>query len=189
MCKRCGETKNVKIDRFIDQNGKRRVSITCDILVHADPVITVVDDPSTPTSSIGAGGSSLVHRLRLYRKLVDVVYSFDGPVEYAVIEHELATKHPDVYEQLLERYGHATEDEVSGYTLSTYLASLLGTLAKERSLENLDTSATSPWQSGSTSAWSHPERSDGPVRSWQDHAEAEGLDPEAWPATRQLAAA
>lgn len=186
-CKRCGESKNVEIRRFIDNNGKRKVAITCDILVHTEPVTTVVDDPSTPDSSIGAGGDSLVHDLRLYSKLIDVIYSFDQPVEYAVVEHELARKYPDVYEELWQRQGHSTTHPDTSYTLSTYLASLLGTLAREQSLTQLDTKSTIPWSSSrSASAWSHPERTEAEVLSWAEHAEANDIDPEDWPATESF---
>ncbi len=187
-CKWCGEWKDVEVTRYVDRSGRRKVAITCDILVHAEPVQTVMDDPTTPDSSIGAGGDSLVHDLELYRKLVEIVYSFDGPVEHAVIEHELAERHPDDYEVLVRKQGHAMLDD-SGYTMSTYLASLLGTLGREQSLGRVRTDATAPWDSGKATAWSHPERRDGPVTTWADHAEAQGIDPTSWPATEELATA
>ncbi len=183
-CKMCGESKDVEVKRFIDPKGKRKVAIICDILVHAEPVTTVIDDPDTPDSSIGAGGDSLVHDLELYSKLIAVVYAFDGPVEYGVVEHELAAAHPDVYEELWERQGHSTTHPSSSYTLSTYLSSLLGTLAREKSLEQSDVDATIPWSSsGNASAWSHPERTDGDLVTWAAFAEANDIDPDSWPAT------
>lgn len=183
-CRQCGESKDVEIRRFLDNNGKRKVAVTCGIIVHAEPVTTVMDDPDTPDSSIGAGGDSLVHDLKLYAKLVETVYRFDGPVEYGVVEHELARKYPDVYRELWDRQGHATTHPDTSYTLSTYLSSLLGTLSREQSVDQLDIDATVPWStSGNASAWSHPERLDKPVRTWAEHAEDEGIDPDAWPAT------
>lgn len=183
-CRQCGESNNVEIRRFLDNNGKRKVAITCDIIVHAEPVTTVVDDPDTPDSSIGAGGDSLVHELGLYSKLVETVYRFDGPVEYGVVEHELAAKYPDVYRDLWERQGHASTHPDTSYTLSTYLSSLLGTLSREQSVDQLDIDATVPWSnSGNASAWSHPERLDKPVTTWEEYAEEVGIDPESWPAT------
>lgn len=189
-CKMCGESKDVEIKRFIDPKGKRKVAIICDILVHVEPVTTVVDDPDTPDSSIGAGGDSLVHDLELYSKLIQVVYNFDGPVEYGVVEHELAAAHPEVYEELWDRQGHSTTHPDSSYTLSTYLSSLLGTLAREKSLEQSDVDATIPWStSGNASAWSHPERTDNPVLTWAAYAEEQDIDPDAWPATAGFEAA
>jgi hypothetical protein len=189
-CSKCGESKDIEVRRFIDDDGKRKVIVTCDIIVHAQPVSSMYDDPDTPESSIGAGGDSLVHELKLYTKLVEVVYGFDGPVEYAVVEHELASAYPDDYHDLWERQGHATTSEGSGYTLSTYLASLLGTLAREQSVSQKDTDSTIPWSnSSSASAWAHPERIDGDVTSWAAHAEANGIDPETWPATAAFATA
>ena len=186
-CKMCGESKNVEIKRFIDPKGKRKVAIICDILVHTEPVTTVIDDPSTPDSSIGAGGDSLVHDLELYSKLIKVVYDFDGPVEYGIVEHELAEAHPDVYEELWERQGHSTTHPDSSYTLSTYLSSLLGTLAREKSLEQADVDATIPWSSsGKASSWSHPERTDNPLLTWAEYAEERGIDPDSWPATERF---
>ena len=186
-CKMCGESKDVEIKRFIDPKGKRKVAIICDILVHTEPVTTVIDDPDTPESSIGAGGDSLVHDLELYSKLVKVVYDFDGPVEYGVVEHELAEAHPDVYEELWERQGHSTTHPDSSYTLSTYLSSLLGTLAREKSLEQDDIDATIPWSSsGKASSWSHPERTDGELVTWAAYAEAHDIDPDSWPATEDF---
>lgn len=184
-CKWCGEWKDVEVTRYVDKSGKRKVAVTCDILVHAEPVQTVMDDPTTPDSSIGAGGDSLVHDLELYRKLVDIVYSFDGPVEHAVIEHELNERHPEVYAELVRRQGHAMLDE-SGYTMSTYLASLLGTLGRELSLVRAEAEATAPWDTGTATAWAHPERGDGPVTTWADVAEENGIDPDTWPATEGL---
>lgn len=186
-CKRCGESKDVEIRRFIDNSGKRKVAITCDIIVHAEPVTTVVEDPDTPDSSIGAGGDSLVHDLGLYSKLIDVIYGFKQPVEYGIVEHELAAAHPDVYKELWDRQGHATTHPDTSYTLSTYLSSLLGTLTREKSLEQSDTDATVPWStSGNASAWSHPNRIDEPVLSWAEYAEEHDIDPESWPATADL---
>lgn len=186
-CRQCGESKDVEITRFIDNKGRRRVAVTCDILVHVEPVTTVMDDPDTPESSIGAGGSSLVHELELYQKLVKAVYAFDGPTEYAAIEHELATQHPDTYRQLWERYGHASTHPDESYTLSTYLSSLLGTLAKELSVSQEDGKATVGWSStGNTTLWGHPERTDGPVTMWEDHAASLDIDPDTWPATADL---
>ena len=186
-CKMCGESKDVEIKRFIDPKGKRKVAIICDILVHAEPVTTVVDDPSTPDSSIGAGGDSLVHDLGLYSKLIEVVYDFDQPVEYGVVEHELAGRYPDVYRELWDRQGHSTTHPDTSYTLSTYLSSLLGTLAREKSLEQADVDATIPWStSGNASSWSHPERTDAELLTWVEYAEANDVDPESWPATESL---
>lgn len=183
-CKMCGESKDVEIKRFIDPKGKRKVAIICDILVHVEPVTTVVDDPSTPDSSIGAGGDSLVHDLELYSKLIEVIYDFDQPLEYGVVEHELASRYPKVYRELWERQGHSTTHPDTSYTLSTYLSSLLGTLAREKSLEQDDVDATIPWStSGNASSWSHPERTDKPLLTWAEYAEANDIDPESWPAT------
>jgi len=188
-CRQCGESQNVEIRRFLDNNGKRKVAVTCDIIVHAKPVTTVMDDPDTPDSSIGAGGDSLVHDLGLYSKLVKVVYGFKHPVEYGIVEHELAAAYPKEYRELWDRQGHASTHPDSSYTLSTYLASLLGTLTREQSLSQLDTDCTVPWSnSSSASAWSHPERIDKPVLSWAEYAEAEDLDPASWPATAELSA-
>ena len=188
-CKWCGEWNDVEVTRYVDKSGKRMVAITCDILVHAEPVQTVMEDPTTPESSIGAGGDSLVHDLGLYAKLVEAVYSFEGPVEHAAIEHRLFEKHPEVYAELVERQGHAMAGD-SGYTMSTYLASLLGTLGRELSVVRSETEATAPWDDGTATAWVHPERQQGPVTTWADLAEEQGIDPDSWPATeRQLAAA
>lgn len=187
-CKMCGESNDVEITRFLDPKGRRKVAIVCDIIVHAEPVTTVIDDPDMPASSIGAGGDSLVHDLELYSKLVKIVYGFDQPVEYGIVEHELAEAHPEVFQELWERQGHTTTHPDSSYTLSTYLSSLLGTLARERSLVQADMDATVPWSvSGNASAWSHPERTDNPVLTWAEHAEANDIDPSAWPATERFA--
>ena len=186
-CRKCGEAKDIEVRRFLDNNGKRKVAITCDIIVHAEPVTSVIDDPDTPDSSIGAGGDSLVHELKLYAKLVETIYRFKRPVEYGVVEHELARKYPDVYRELWERQGHATTHPDTSYTLSTYLSSLLGTLSREQSVDQRDIDATVPWStSGNATAWSHPERMDEPVLTWTEHAEDQGIDAEAWPATESF---
>lgn len=186
-CKMCGESKDVEIKRFIDPKGKRKVAIICDILVHVEPVTTVVDDPSTPDSSIGAGGDSLVHDLGLYSKLIEIIYDFDQPLEYGIVEHELAGRYPKIYRELWERQGHSTTHPDTSYTLSTYLSSLLGTLAREKSLEQADVDATIPWStSGNASSWSHPERTDNPLLTWTEYAETNDIDPESWPATKDF---
>lgn len=184
-CQKCLEADNIEIRRFVGAGGKRKVEVTCHVIVHAEPAVTVINDPDTPESSIGAGGNSLVHDLELYTKLIGVVYDFDGPAEHAAIEYEFAVRHPEEYAHLVEDKGHRMLGD-DGYTMSTYLASLMGTLAREKSLVRGKTAATAPWDDGKATTWSHPARVDEDVTTWEDVAEREGIDVDQWPPTENL---
>lgn len=186
-CPRCGESERVTLRRFIGDDGVPRVELTCDTIVHGEPVVALFEDPDLPKSSIGAGGDALVHELELYAKLVEAVFAFDSPVEYGVVEHVLAASHPDTYRELWDRHGHVETHGAKSYTLSVYLSSLLGTLSREGSLAHLTTEATGRWgYNDEISAWSHPDRADEPVLSWAAYAEQQGIDPDSWPATADL---
>lgn len=183
-CPRCGERERVTLRKFIADDGRPQVELTCDTIVHGEPVVALFDDPDLPSSSIGAGGDSLVHELELYSKLIGIIYDFDQPVEYGIVEHLLAERHRDVYTTLWERHGHVDTHGSKSYTLSAYVSSLLGTLSREGSLAHLTTEATGRWDyNAEISAWGHPDRADAEVLSWASYAESQGIDPHTWPAT------
>lgn len=182
VCPVCGESKRVERRHFLDDDGKQKVELTCDLFVHEEAVVHVFDDPDAPPSSIGAGGEGLVHDLELYDKLVEIVYGFASPVEYGVVEFGFAGTYPGDYEALWRRFGHVHTHGSKRYTLSSYLGGLLGTLSREGSVSHLWTVGTGRWvYNDQVSAWSHPARADEPIVSWVDYASSEGIDPETWP--------
>lgn len=138
--------------------------------------------------------TSLVERLGLYDKLREVLRRHDGWVEHGVVEHELAEAHPDTYRELVARMGHATIDDDASASASSYLSRLLGTLTRDDEVERREVDATGLWSTnGTISAWralptdEHETEPSDDVLSWEEFAEANGIDAGSWPATASFA--
>lgn len=187
VCPRCGESKNVEVERFADDEGIPKVRVTCRLIVHEEPVITEYDDPVfAPVMPKGGGG--LVGELDLYAKLESVIAKLDGWVEYGVVEHIFAFDYPQDYRVLWHRFGHISTHGQKEHTLSAYLGLLLGNLYRAGGVAHRGTAGTGRWEYNSDiSAWAHPARADGDVTSWASWALDHGLDPHEWPAIELLA--
>ncbi|MDX1620322.1 MAG: hypothetical protein R3320_04990 [Nitriliruptorales bacterium] len=162
---------------------------------HDPPVEQLLDDPEAPAppkrkSSTGGGDRDepLVHQLGLYDKLAEVIEQFDQPVEYGVVEYHFAYAHPEDYLKLYREFGHVHKDGPRKYSLSSYLSRLLGNLSRQDRVVHHPSVGTGRWAyNQDLSAWSPPGDAAGrPIRSWEDFARANDLDPEIWPALELL---
>ena len=187
VCPRCGESKKVELDHFLDDDGVPKVRVTCRLIVHEEPVVTVYDDPVfAPVMPKGGGG--LVGELDLYSKLESVIAKLEGWVEYGVVEHLFAFDYPQDYRLLWSKFGHISTHGHKEYTLSAYLGLLLRNLEHEGGVLYRDTAGTGRWEyNDHISAWAHPARADGGVVSWSSWASERGVDPYEWPALELLA--
>ena len=183
-CPRCGASSELEILRFFDDDGRARVRITCRLIVHEEPVVQEIDDPDIPRASELTPADGLVHDLDLYAKLEEVVAGLKQPAEYGVVEHHFAAAYPDDYRTLWNRYGHVATHKSKRYTVSAYLARLLGNLTRHGSVAHLPSTGTGRWAyDQDVSAWSHPARTNEPLLSWHEYATTNNIDPNDWPAT------
>lgn len=144
----------------------------------------------------GWGNSStetVVGRLELYPKLLDAVADAvhaAGPcVEYGIVEHHFAYANVDDYRELHGMYGHLAVDHPMKWSMSGYLAMLLGRLSENDELLHRTTKGTGYWRYNSDiSAWSLPGASStNPVMSWSDFATSSlNHHPAEWPAAALL---
>lgn len=97
--------------------------------------------------------SGLAAELNLWVNLTYVVSAYPGRwVEYGVIERAYAAAHPADWSLLVERFGH-TAIASKGYTVSTYLAKALGSLASQGAVAYHDGKATGRWSYNPQISW------------------------------------
>jgi hypothetical protein len=186
VCPRCGESNKVEVEAYRDDSGRAKVRLTCRVVVHEEPVVQVFDDPDVATGADLTPANGLVHDLDLYTKLEDIVLGLGRPSEYGIVEHLFAFAHPNDYVMLWRRFGHVDTHGSKHYTLSTYLASLLGNLSRHGAVTYIASHGTGRWDYNTDiSAWANPTRKDGPVLSWKQYA-ADLEDRSSWPATGLL---
>jgi hypothetical protein len=181
-CPGCGDYRDVEITRFTAADGSRMIRLVCRCIVHDEPVeVLHVERPAFDRSKLPEGG--LVGELDLYAKLEEIVNGLPSMAEHGVVEHLFAHAYPDDYILLWRRFGHVATHGALKYTVTKYLAMLLGTLGRERSIARRRVPATGIWSYNTSISAVGPWRlKDGPVLSWEQYAVQEGFDPESWPA-------
>lgn len=184
VCPGCGESKKVELVPFLDDDGRPKVQLTCRLIVHEDPVVVVYDDPTVPKASSLTPADGLVHDLDLYDKLESVVMKLERPAEYGIVEHLFAHEYPHDYIALWRKFGHVATHGPRRYTVSAYLARLLGNLWRHGSVRYLPSHGTGRWANNDDiSAWANPSRADHPIESWAEFSKRGGWDAGEWPAT------
>lgn len=184
ICQDCGEASALEILRFFDDDGRARIRITCRLIVHDQPIVRDIDDPAIPRAADLTPADGLVHDLDLSAKLEEVIAGISQPVEYGVVEHTFALTYPDDYRTLWDRYGHVATHGSKRYTVSAYLARLLGNLTRHGAVAHHPSNGTGRWTyDREVSAWSHTAHKDQPVLSWETFATTNDIDPDTWPAT------
>lgn len=104
------------------------------------------------------GMSGLAKELGLDVHLPEVVASFGGRwVEYGVVERAFAAAHPSVWVHLVDLYGH-TAKAPKQFTVSSFLAKVLGSLRDSGDVDYRDGKASGRWSYNSRISWwaSHP---------------------------------
>lgn len=137
-----------------------------------------------PTGQVLAepGRNAAAEDLGVYDELLRCVHAGEL-VEYGIVEHRFAAAMPDVYRQLVDRYGHRSL-KPSSYTASAFLSHALGQLAREGLLVLSWTKGTGYWDYlDRVSAWRLPGEPDAAPTSWSEFAAREGIDEQSWPAT------
>lgn len=107
----------------------------------------------------------------------------EGIAEYGVIEYRYWQRSPDVYRQLVDRYGHTAKGP-SRYTASAFLGGALGHLWREELIEGVWGPATGYWSyNGQVGSYGPPGTAEtDDILSWETFAEqALGVDPFDWP--------
>lgn len=189
VCPKCGESTNVEVLPFFDDDGRAKIRVTCRLLVHEQPVVQEFDDPDVPRAADLTPVDGLVHDLDLYNKLETVVHRLEQPAEYGVVEHHFAMEYPDDYRTLWRRYGHVATHGSKRYTLSAYLSRLLGNLTRHGSVAHQSCVGTGRWAYNTdVSGWSAPRRAHLPLQSWAEYARNNGWQPTDWPANELIPA-
>jgi len=139
---------------------------------HSDPLVWERD----------AGGAELPEwggitaELGLYDDLPTCLIAGEVFVEYGIVEHRYAELRPDVFRQLLERYGH-TRIAPANFTTTAFIALALGRLADAGIVLQRPGPATGHWAyNGSMYYYGLPP---GPAEeatlTWADFALSHGL--------------
>lgn len=186
VCPRCGESNDVEITSYRDENDTAMIRLTCRVIVHEKPVVQEVPAAALHRP-VARTGSGFVHEHDLYSKLEETVIAIGRPCEYGVAEHEFARRFPTEFAAVWARFGHIATHGPRDYTMSGYLAGLLHTIAETGAITQSSTYGTGRWHYlGAVSAWSSPEVAGEPVLSWKDYAEQQDYDKHDWPAARFL---
>lgn len=114
--------------------------------------------------------SGIAADLGLAQYIPEALAPFQGTwIEYGVLEHAYAVRHPEDWAFLIERYGH-TSIESRPYTASAFLGGALGHLARGGYIVNHSGPATGRWAyNGITNWWALPPGPDWESRlSWAD---------------------
>lgn len=132
----------------------------------------------------GTDGGGIADELGLYDALLAAVDKSSSTwVEYGVIEYHFAKDNPELFAELLTRYGHRSLSPVS-YSASSLLGGTLGRLAARGELMYHAGKGTGYWNYNQPS--SYYVRSSGPVASlppttqldtYEDFATGRGEDP------------
>ena len=136
-----------------------------------------------------SGRGGILEDLGVYQALLDVFEFGEPRTEYGVIEHRFAQANRDLYVDLVGRYHHtaiACEDPAR-FTVSSLLAGALGRLHAEGAVRFSDGPGTGRWSYlNPVSYWALPPVPDRPPVTWTAWAQANGIDPDTWPATEGL---
>lgn len=179
-CSGCGEQKRLQIVRFYDDGPK--VQLICEVIVHEEPLVSVMDDPDAP--NLQAGEETLVGQLDLYAKLEETVASLNAAAEHGVVEHLFAERFPHDYQTLWERFGHVATHGSKHYTLSAYLGRLLGTMSQQGIVTHVPFHGTGRWAYDTDiGGWRHASTRSEERVTWESFAVSRGIDPQEWPAT------
>lgn len=191
VCPMCVESDDVETAPALSETGEPLLTAQCTGPGHEEPYSWEMPDDSKAgrqaaqafLAASGANGLPLVQRLELYPKLLDAVARFDCWVEYGAVEYEFGLAHPDVYEELVERMGHIALAGQKQWTVSAYLARMLGNLTRTGEVVYRPTEGTGRWHyNDDISSWRLPSvPADAPLLTWAAYAEQAGIHPDRWP--------
>jgi hypothetical protein len=99
---------------------------------------------SAPPPPEGLQEGGLAGELGLYQELPSLVRQLGGWVEYGLVERAYALAHADDFARLVKRYGH-TAIAAKRYTVSAFLARVLGDLSRAGTVLYKGGPATGRW--------------------------------------------
>lgn len=140
--------------------------------------------PSWPSTTTTTGdveaAEGITAELGVYDDLLECLVPGEPYVEYGIVEHRFSELRPNVYAELLERYGH-TRLGPKPYTASAFLGAALGWLRDHDEILIEFAPATGYWSYNGVIAYCAlpPGPADGSRRTYASYAEALGLDPDA----------
>lgn len=191
LCPRCGETDGVVLVSGLTDEGDAVLNALHSCAGQDDDYGWQVPDDSTAgkkasqaaKASLNREGTPLVQQLELYPKLLDAVSRFDRWVEYGAVEYEFALAHPEIYRQLVDRMGHLALGTSTNWSVSAYLARMLGNLTRTGELVYRPTAGTGRWSYDTEiSSWRLPSVPDeAPLLTWKAYAEANSISSDRWP--------
>lgn len=123
-----------------------------------------------PTPPQIDGMSGIAADLGLSQAIPELLAAYSGTwIEYGVLEHAYATRHPEDWAFLVDRYGH-TAIAASRYTASAFLGGALGNLERNGYIAAHSGPATGRWTYNHiTHWWALPPGPDWVSRlSWED---------------------
>jgi len=133
-------------------------------------------------ASASFGRSGHAADLGIYEDLLACVPTEPRWTEHGVVEHRFKLMRPQIYAELLARYGHHADGSNTTYSVSKFLAGAMTQLDREGLLVTHRAKATGYWSY--LSAVSYRSRAPEPEwdarLTWQAFAVDEGLDPMAW---------
>lgn len=104
--------------------------------------------------SSGGAELGLAEELGLYEILPALLVADEPWVEYGIVERRLREAEPEVFAELVERYGHIETHGSKTYTASAFIARTLGDLTRPPRGSRVARCGTGP----ATGFWSYNER-------------------------------
>lgn len=140
---------------------------------HSDPMVWERDAAGAELPQWGG----ITAELGLYDDLPLCLIAGEPFVEYGIVEHRYSELRPEVFRQLVERYGH-TRIAPANFTATSFIALALWRLVEAGVIVQHPGLATGHWTyNGKMFYYALPQgRDDGALLSWKDFAAAHHLE-------------
>jgi hypothetical protein len=174
VCPLCGRDDRIEVTTIADSLWR----YTCASSSKNHPFSWMGSTSSEPDD---AKTENKADELGLYHDLPLCLVKGEPFVEYGVVEHRFSLLRPQVFDQLVEDYGH-TRQGPKKYTASAFIAKTLGTLFDRGVILYRDGSATGRWSYNSgISHWALPPGPSDPesILTYEQYCLAQGIDPSA----------
>lgn len=179
MCSWCAS------DEYIDDYDAERDEAWCTGPGHPEPRMF---EPKKEAAARAAKEKALsglsfgiAHELGLYEDLVEVLRPGQW-METGAVEYCYGVEHPEIYRQMLDRWGHVAQSPRK-YSVTSFIGSTLGQLSRWTNVTYRSGPGTGFFSYNRwVGYWTlEPVPDDAATTSWEVLARSEGLDPSGWP--------
>lgn len=178
VCPLCGDDDSITVMPALEASGWR---FTCVGRSHASPYQWEVEAQASALDRRDGIGAEW----GVYDDLLHCLEPGAPFVEHGVVEHRYKLAHPDIYlDLMIPRWGHVAQGPRK-YSVTAFLASILGILSREGLVCQRSGPATGFFHYDGTMAyWALPPCPTGRLITWAEFASSAGIDPLVWSLSR-----